>query len=119
MSRTTNEGVVSAWNRGRIAWNSRKTLHTDGRYLYSYRLRIGTRLASDVTILGDFTSPGGEYRSQTTSCHVGLAKRYGVDMVMHPRVWEASPVSYKDVYRPLELDLATGKVSRGPLEEVA
>jgi hypothetical protein len=117
--RTTNEGVVSAWKQGLIGWNSRKTLHTDGRYLYSYRLRIGTRLNGGATVVGDFTAPGGEYKSQTTSCHVGLAKRSGVDMVMHALVWRTSPVSYKDVYRPLELDLATGKVSRVPLEEVA
>ena len=117
--RTTNEGVVGAWKRGRSAWNSRKTLHTDGRYLYSYRLRIGTRLNGGATVVGDFTSGGGEYHTQTTSCHVGLAKRSGVDMVMHPLVWKGSPVSYKDVYRPLELDLTTGNVSRVPPEEVA
>ena len=91
--RTTNEGVVNAWKRGRSAWNSRKTLHTDGRRLYSYRLHIGTRLPSDATVLGDFTAPGGEYQSQTTSCHIGLVKRGGVDLVMHPMVWRTSPMS--------------------------
>jgi len=91
--RTTNEGVISAWKRGRIAWNSRKTLHTDGERLYSYRLHIGTRLPSDATVLGDFTAPGGEYQSQTTSCHIGLVKRGGVDLVMHPMVWRTSPMS--------------------------
>ena len=91
--RTTNEGVISAWKRGRIAWNSRKTLHTDGQRLYSYRLHIGTRLPSDATVLGDFTAPGGEYQSQTTSCHIGLVKRGGVDLVMHPMVWRTSPMS--------------------------
>jgi len=93
MSRTTNEGVVSAWKRGRIAWNNRKTLHTDGQRLYSYRLHIGTRLPSDATVLGDFTAGAGGYHSQTTSCHVGLAKREGVDLVMHPLVWSTSPMS--------------------------
>jgi len=91
--RTTNEGVVNAWKRGRSAWNSRKTLHTDGERLYSYRLHIGTRLPSDATVLGDFTAPGGEYQSQTTSCHIGLVKRSGVDLVMHPMVWRTSPMS--------------------------
>ena len=91
--RTTNEGVISAWKRGRIAWNSRKTLHTDGERLYSYRLHIGTRLPSDATVLGDFTAPGGEYQSQTTSCHIGLVKRGGVDLVMHLMVWRTSPMS--------------------------
>jgi len=91
--RTTNEGVISAWKQGLMAWNSRKTLHTDGQRLYSYRLHIGTRLPSDATVLGDFTAGAGGYHSQTTSCHIGLAKRGGVDLVMHPLVWKTSPMS--------------------------
>ena len=91
--RTTNEGVISAWKQGLFARNSRNTLHTDGDRLYSYRLHIGTRLKSGATVLGDFTAGAGGYHSQTTSCHIGLAKRGGVDLVMHPRVWSTSPMS--------------------------
>ena len=93
MNRTTNQGVISAWKTGLSARNSRHTLHTDGERLYSYHLHIGTRLKSGATVLGDFTAPGGEYQSQTTSCHIGLAKRAGVDLVMHPMVWSTSPMS--------------------------
>ena len=91
--RTTNEGVISAWKQGLFARNSRNTLHTDGDRLYSYRLHIGTRLKSGATVLGDFTAGAGGYHSQTTSCHIGLAKRAGVDLVMHPMVWSTSPMS--------------------------
>ena len=91
--RTTNEGVISAWKQGLFARNSRHTLHTDGERLYSYRLHIGTRLKSGATVLGDFTAAAGGYHSQTTSCHIGLAKRAGVDLVMHPMVWSTSPMS--------------------------
>ena len=91
--RTTNEGVISLWKQGLLGRNSRGTLHTDGERLYSYRLHIGTRLKSGATVLGDFTAGAGGYHSQTTSCHIGLAKRGGVDLVMHPRVWSTSPMS--------------------------
>ena len=91
--RTTNEGVISAWKQGLFARNSRNTLHTDGDRLYSYRLHIGTRLKSGATVLGDFTAAAGGYHSQTTSCHIGVAKRGGVDLIMHPMVWSTSPMS--------------------------
>jgi|ETNvirnome_6_100_1030635.scaffolds.fasta_scaffold19340_2 hypothetical protein len=89
MKRTTNAGVVAAWKRGVEAKNSRNTLHTDGTRLYSYLLHIGMRSASGDTVLADYTA-SGSYRSQTTSCHIGIARRSGVDLMMHPKVWQLS-----------------------------
>jgi len=63
----TNEEVVRAWYHGREAQGL--NIHTDGRDLYSYRLLIGSGC-----IVLDYTSPDN-YVSQTTSCHVGLARR--------------------------------------------
>ena len=45
-----------------------------------------------MAVLGDYTAPGGGFYSMTTSQHVGLARRHA-DLVMHPKVWEVSPMS--------------------------
>ena len=84
-----NEEVVSMWRGGRPAVSYSGALNTDGKGLYSYNVRIGYRAPSGATVVGDFTSPGGKYYSQTTSCHVGLACR-SADHVMHPTVFENS-----------------------------
>jgi hypothetical protein len=65
-----NKEVIEEWIAGRKA--SAGNLSTDGVFLYSYGLKIGE--GSGKVIL-DYTSGGGSYYSQTTSCHVGLAKR--------------------------------------------
>lgn len=65
-----NDTVIEEWARGRAARAG--SLWTDGAKLYSYSLLIGE--GSGGTIF-DHTSSGGSYHSQTTSCHVGLAKR--------------------------------------------
>jgi hypothetical protein len=46
--------------------------------------------------VGDFTAPGGEFHSMTTSCHVNGAK-VGASLVMHPRVWAASAFRNSEV----------------------
>ena len=66
----TNEMVVQSWSTGRAA--SSRNLSTDGVKLYSYRLLIGDNSGG---IIYNHTAGGGSYNSQTTSCHVGLAKR--------------------------------------------
>ena len=93
MKRTNNSQVIASWANGLSATNHKNTLVAmkDGT-LYSYSLKIGQRTPSGVCILADYTSPGGAYHSQTTSCHVGLARQVA-DMVMHPYVWETSPLS--------------------------
>jgi hypothetical protein len=97
--RLNNDGVIRAWQNGLSARNSRRTLtsvsYPNGRTeLFSYDLKIGERTSTGTLILGDFTAPAGGFHSMTTSCHVGLAKREADNpLVMHPKVWECSPVS--------------------------
>jgi hypothetical protein len=81
-----NAQVVASWANGRKATNSRGSLTTDGVSLYSYRLKIGHRVSDGSAVVGDYTSGGGDYHSQTTSCHVGLARRWA-DTVMLPEVF--------------------------------
>jgi len=73
---TKNSDVVEAWARGHKA--EAANLSTDGTGLYSYRLLIGRRMTRGGAawlVIHDHTAGGGSYHSQTTSCHVGLAKR--------------------------------------------
>ena len=69
-----NEIVAARWAYGRVG--STRHMMTDGHDLYSYELKIGTTNPEGKKILFDYTSPGGNFRSQTTSCHVGLARRH-------------------------------------------
>ena len=74
-----NELVVRNWRDGVPA--SAKNLTTNGQYLYSYDLLIGMTLKGEKVVY-DYTA-SGEYVSQTTSCHVGIARRYA-DRVCQP-----------------------------------
>ena len=73
-----NAEVIEHWENGLPAKNHSSTLTTDGDKLYSYSLLIGDTCKAAGTpkkILRDYTSPGfWPYHSQTTSCHVGLAR---------------------------------------------
>ena len=95
MSRMRNELVIDAWTRGFAADSHNGALRTDGVNLYSYNLRIGYRSRSGSTILGDYTSPGGQFYSVTTSCHVGKARGYA-DHIMHPTVFQNSEFKNED-----------------------
>jgi len=75
-----NSDVVRHWRFDRPA--SAANLFTDGENLFSYRLKIGFTTPNGTKVALDYTA-SGEYHSQTTSCHVGLAKRR-CDEVMHP-----------------------------------
>ena len=95
--RCTNAKVIEAWQRGVSARNHKYSLtsiaHPSGRTeLSSYDLKIGERTPGGVMVLADFTAPSDGFRSQTTSCHVNLAKyKTGNPVIMHPKVWEQSP----------------------------
>ena len=89
MNRMRNELVIDAWTRGVEATSHNGNLRTDGVSLYSYNLRIGYRSTSGATVVGEFTSPGGDFRSVTTSSHVTKARR-SASHVMHPTVFENS-----------------------------
>ena len=89
----TNEQVVRAWAAGGRAANGRGSLSTDGMHLLSYDLVIGDNRLAQVF---DYTI-SGEYYSQTTSKHVGLALRIsGFESAPPPeqaelRLWKRSP----------------------------
>ena len=76
MIRTTNENIAYYWRKGQAASNGRMCYTTDGRDLYSYKLKIGTTNEQGEKILFDYTANGIRYYSQTTSCHVGKSRQY-------------------------------------------
>ena len=74
--RGRNHQVVSYWAEGTSATNHRGSLTTDGVSLWSYSLKIGDTLLDGRKVVSDFTAAGsGGFKSQTTSCHVGQARR--------------------------------------------
>jgi hypothetical protein len=89
MIRLRNELVLEKWKNGEAANSHTGSLHTNGTSLFSYNLKIGHRANSGATIVGDFTSPGGHFASQTTSCHVSKARGLA-DHTMHPVVFNNS-----------------------------
>ena len=89
--RTNNRGVIERWSDGQRAHTSKHALTTDGKALFSYGLKIGMR-AGNTCVVADYTAATGSFQSHTTSVHVGLAKDVA-DLVMHPKVWDASPLS--------------------------
>jgi len=83
----TKKQVVQAWQSGHVASTPNRTFHTDGSSLYSYNLRIGYKeielwidgdgyedIEFEIRIVLDYTSPHN-FVSQTTSCHVGEARK--------------------------------------------
>tara|TARA_R110000824_G_scaffold205775_5_gene390678 strand:+ start:337 stop:600 length:264 start_codon:yes stop_codon:yes gene_type:complete len=76
-----NNQVTYAWSRGNIA--SAKNLLTDGKELFSYQKKIGFTTSKGEKVVIDFMASSDSFVSQTTSCHVSLAKR-SCDIVMHP-----------------------------------
>ncbi len=67
-----NLQIIKAWVRGQKAQN--KNMRTDGRVLYSYKLKIAERKSLSLEIY-DYTSTGGSFVSSTTSQHVNMTKR--------------------------------------------
>jgi hypothetical protein len=65
----TNAQVVQAWAAGKAG--KAGNLSTDGVSLWSYRLQIGDTMLSGRKVVYDYG-----WVSQTTSRHVGLAKRF-------------------------------------------
>ena len=82
-----NSTVIQMWARGEASNNGRSSLHTDGTILRSYELPIGHRTSDGTLVVADYMAGSGSFQSQTTSQHVGLAKRVA-DQVWHPMVWE-------------------------------
>ena len=82
-----NSDVIKNWVRGGRAKNYKNTMRTDGKSLYSYTLEIGFTTDDDKKVVLDYTAKSGLFASQTTSCHVGLARR-SADEVMHPDAYK-------------------------------
>ena len=97
--RLNNNHVIIAWQKGLSARNGRRSLRSvsypNGRAeLFSYDLKIGERTPAGAMVIADFTAPARGFRSMTTSKHVNLSKRMtGNPVIMHPKVWECSPMS--------------------------
>jgi hypothetical protein len=95
----TNDKVIKAWQNGVSARNHRHSLTSisypnGSAELFSYDLKIGERTPSGVFVIADFTAPAKGFHSVTTSCHVNLTKyQTGSAVIMHPKVWECSPMS--------------------------
>ena len=81
----TKKQVAKAWQSGHVATTPNGSFSTDGETLWSYQLKIGytredtigehTIFARLITkVLLDYTSPD-DFKSQTTSCHVGEARK--------------------------------------------
>ena len=95
MTRLRNDLVLEKWKKGETASSHTGALCTNGRDLFSYNLRIGYRSRSGACVLGDFTSPGGNFQSMTTSCHVGKARAIA-GHTMHPVVFNNSEFKNED-----------------------
>tara|TARA_Y100000114_G_scaffold154661_1_gene177128 strand:+ start:1314 stop:1568 length:255 start_codon:yes stop_codon:yes gene_type:complete len=74
--RVRNRSIIDNWKSGESARNHRGSFSTDGKRLWSYELQIGdTCPDTNAKVLRDYTANGRwGFRSQTTSCHVGLAR---------------------------------------------
>mgnify|MGYP003650979614 FL=1 len=96
--RLRNRNLILEWIDGRSQiTNHTKSLMVDEHgSLYSYRLKIGQRTDAGICVVADYTAPKNQFRSVTTSTHVGLAKRLisrSGGLIMHPLVWRTSPLS--------------------------
>jgi len=78
MTRRRNDEVVNCWVDGTSATNHRGSFTTDGIHLWSYKLLIGdTCLETKKKVLREYVAKTKwGFKSQTTSCHVGLARKH-------------------------------------------
>ena len=76
MKPVVNSEVIQSWTESREAKNHKGTLTTTGLTLWSYDLQIGDTI-DGVKVVRDYSARGKwGYKSQTTSCHVGLARQW-------------------------------------------
>ena len=75
-----NSDIVYAWRGNKAARGG--TLWTNGSSIYSYGLLIGWTTPKGVKVANDYTAPSGNFRSQTTSCHVNLVKRVATEVMV-------------------------------------
>ena len=77
-----NEQVIKAFLRNQYA--QAKNLRTDGQRLYSYNLQIGRTTTSGRKEVFNYTAKGGDFRSHTTSTHIGIARELGISIIDIP-----------------------------------
>ena len=77
-----NEQVIKAFLRNQYA--QAKNLRTNGANLYSYNLLIGRTTPQGRKEVFNYTAPGGDFRSHTTSKHIGLAREAGISIINIP-----------------------------------
>ena len=95
-----NTKVVQAWINGEDARNHRETFTSSNGRLKSYDEVIGVNMGG-TCIVRDATARGGQFYSQTTSCHVGMA-RSKANIVWHPKVWAATKevIDFANGFKP-------------------
>ena len=84
-----NSQVIKRFSRGGKAASWTGNLRTDGTNLWSYNKKIAHRTKAGVVVVGDFTAPGGDFWSLTTSGHVNRSKGVA-HHVFHPRIFNDS-----------------------------
>ena len=96
-----NKDIVDAWINNKSFFRKSKALSTDGDNLFSYSLPIGYTNKQGKKVVRDYTAMGGNYRSQTTSTHVGIAMGVA-DLVRNTTVDdESAPIEIPvNVYNP-------------------
>ena len=73
--RVVNHHVAKRWAMGEPARSHTGNLYTDGEKIYSYELQIGDTSDDGLKVVRDYTARGSYgFRSQTTSCHIGLLR---------------------------------------------
>ena len=70
---TDNASVIKSWVRGYSSNNGRSSLHTNGRELFSYQLRIGYTDDKGNKVVEQYNASTGNVKSMTTSRHVSMA----------------------------------------------
>ena len=72
-----NHNVIKSWIRGFPAQNFGSegitTLSTDGRDLFSYKLKIGYTTEKGNKVVKLYNAKGNNFKSMTTSRHVSMA----------------------------------------------
>jgi hypothetical protein len=84
-----NNQVIQVFSEGEKAASWNGNLRTDGTNLWSYNKKIAHRTKGGVVVVGDFTAPGVDFSSVTTSGHVNRAKGVA-HHVFHPRIFNDS-----------------------------
>lgn len=59
-------------------------LHTNGKEIFSYALKIAERTGENELTVYDYTNKTGNFKSHTTSTHVGALARMGFSKLIPP-----------------------------------